>query len=481
MYKYRYEEISAEIARNITEGKLKPGHKLPSVRALKQQYNAGLSTVEKAYELLIIKGLVLSVPKSGYYVTLPGAWQSETKTPVPGSSRLRDELFKNNMLAITSSGDSLQRHRLSEFNVASPDDLFIPQKMILRNMQQVIREKGTQLLRYYPSNGSEPLKEQIVRHAALHNGTADLPGLIITDGAIQAFYIALASVTSPGDAVAIESPCVFSMLQVLRVLRLKAVEIPVIEPDGFDLDFLGESLKKIPIKAIVLTPNFHNPTGFLMSDTRKQQLLHMAKTAGIPILENDVYGDLNFSDHRPGNIGAMDDSGLVMTFSSFSKTLASGIRLGWLFAGRFFKEAEQVKFALGSTVSPLYQETMLNILSTSSYERHLRTFRAKLASQCYQTMELISTHFPEKTLISSPKGGYSIWMKVEEAIDMGKFYQHCEEIGLRFTPGYTFSNSNAFEQYFRIIFALKFTQQREEALKQTGLMAGSLSSPSAPY
>ncbi|MBC8987486.1 PLP-dependent aminotransferase family protein [Pedobacter sp. N36a] len=474
MDKYRYEEISAEIAINITEGRLKPGHKLPSVRSLKQQYKAGLSTINKAYELLIIMGLVECVPKSGYYVALRKVNTGAVVTNPPTQTRLRDELFRNNLLAITASINPGHRHSVSEFNVAAPDDLFIPQKMILRNMQQVIREKGTKLLRYYPSNGSESLKEQITKHSALNHGTFDSEGLIITDGALQAFYIALAAVTTAGDAVAIESPCVFSMLQVLTTLKLKIVEIPVLNTDGFDLGFLEETLKTIPIKAIALTPNFHNPTGFLMSDEHKLRLLEIAKMRDIPIIENDVYGDLNFGDHRPGNISSMDGSGLVMTFSSFSKTLASGIRLGWLFTGRFFKEAEQIKFSLGSTVAPVYQETMLNILSTNSYERHIRSFRMKLASQCYQTMELISTHFPEKTLISTPKGGYSIWLKMERAIDMVKFHYHCEEIGVRFTPGYTFSYSNAFEQYFRIVFAMKYTPSRENVLKQAGLFAGSV-------
>ncbi|WGQ12040.1 PLP-dependent aminotransferase family protein [Pedobacter gandavensis] len=474
MNQYRYEEISAEIAINITEGRLKPGHKLPSVRSLKQQYKASLSTINKAYELLVILGLVECVPKSGYYVALPKASTSGGLVTPPSHARLRDELFRNNLLAITASVNPSHRHSLSEFNVATPDDLFIPQKMILRNMQQVIREKGTKLLRYYPSNGSEPLKEQITRHSALNNGTFDSEGLIITDGALQAFYIALAAVTTAGDAVAIESPCVFSMLQVLTTLKLKIVEIPVLGADGFDLDFLEQTLKAIPIKAIALTPNFHNPTGFLMSDENKLRLLEMARTRDIPIIENDVYGDLNFGDHRPGNISSMDDTGLVMTFSSFSKTLASGIRLGWLFTGKFFKEAEQIKFSLGSTVAPVYQETMLKILSTNSYERHIRSFRMKLASQCYQTMELISTHFPEKTLISTPKGGYSIWLKMEKEIDMVRFHGHCEEIGVRFTPGYTFSYSNAFEQYFRIVFAVKYTPFRENVLKQAGLFAGSI-------
>ncbi|MBB2151611.1 aminotransferase-like domain-containing protein [Pedobacter gandavensis] len=472
MIKYRYEEISQEIALNITEGRLKPGHKLPSVRQLKQQYRAGLSTIQKAYELLIIMGLVESIPKSGYYVTLGKGDNNEIGFAKPSQARLRDELFKNNLEAITSNTDPLLRHRLNEFNVATPDDTFIPQKMILRNMQQVIREQGTKILRYYPSNGSEPLKDHITKRAALNHANFDAEGLIITDGALQAFYIAMAAVTSPGDAVAIESPCVFSMLQVLRTLRLKVVEIPVLDPDGFDLDFLEESLKTIPIKAIALTPNFHNPTGSLMSDENKWRLLQIAKAKDIPILENDVYGDLNFTDHRPGNISSMDDTGLVMTFSSYSKTLASGIRLGWLFTGRFFKVAEQIKFALGSTVSPVYQETMLKILATTSYERHIRTFRMKLASQCYQTMELISTHFPEKMLVSTPKGGYSIWLKMDKGMDMVKFHERCEDIGVRFTPGHTFSFSNAFDQYFRVVFAIKYTEQSLDVLKQAGQFAG---------
>ncbi|MCX2451213.1 PLP-dependent aminotransferase family protein [Pedobacter sp. PLR] len=474
MNKYRYEEISAEIALNITEGRLKPGHKLPSVRSLKQQYSAGLSTVQKAYELLIIMGLVECIPKSGYYVVLAKGWDNGSQISVPGQIRLRDELFRNNLQAISTSPDPNQRHRTSEFNVATPDDTFIPQKMILRNMQEVIREKGTKILRYYPPNGSEPLKEHITKRAALNHGNFDAEGLIITDGALQAFYIALASVTSPGDAVAIESPCVFSMLQVLRTLKLRIVEIPVLDPEGFDLNFLEETLKNIPIKAIALTPNFHNPTGFLMSDKNKLRLLQIATARDIPIIENDVYGDLNFHDHRPGNISSMDDSGLVMTFSSYSKTLASGIRLGWLFTGRYFKVAEQIKFALGSSVSPVYQETMLKILATTSYERHIRNFRMKLASQCYQTMELISTNFPDKTLISTPKGGYSIWLKLDKSIDMAKFHNHCQEIGVRFTPGHTFSFSNAFQQYFRIVFAVKYTRQSVDVLRQAGVLAGNL-------
>lgn len=466
MHRYKYEEIAAGIEANIVEGRFKPGHKLPSIRQLKNQYNIGLSTVQDAYEYLIIKGLVESVPKSGYYVALkPEKIYTAISSP---KILIRDSVFENNLSVITSNTDRQKRHSISEFNVAAPGDLLIPQKLILRTMQQVIREQGTSLLRYYPSNGSELLREHITKRAALYHTAFNAAELIVTDGALQALYIALASVAAPGDVIAIESPCVFSVLEVLRTLKLKVIEIPVHPVSGFDVDLLERAAEKTPVKAVVLTPNFHNPTGAILSEEYKRKLLTLAQAREIVIIENDVYGDLNFSGNRPGNISAMDDSGLVMTFSSYAKTLAAGIRLGWLAPGKFFKQAEQIKFSLGSTVAPVYQETMARLLSASSYDRHIRKFRMQLASQSYHTINLLSAAFPENTQISQPKGGYSLWVKLDQRFHMKHFYNQCNQIGVRFTPGAAFSFSRDFDHHFRVVFADKYTAQRENALKEAG-------------
>lgn len=480
IHKYRYEAISAEIEKNILEGRFKPGHRLPSVRELKKKYNIGVSTVQDAYEYLIIKGLVESIPKSGYYVAVnkgdqTGNSQSATNAFLkPDKALVRDAVFKNNLSVITANTDRNKKHQLNEFNVAAPGDLFVPQKLILRTMQQVIREKGTELLRYYPPNGSEFLREHITKRAVLYDTALNADELIITDGALQALYIALASVSSPGDVIAIESPCVFSVLEVLRTLKLKVVEVPVNPIYGFDVDFLKSVVENTLIKAIVLTPNFHNPTGAILSDDHKKELLDIALKREIAIIENDVYGDLNFLGNRPNNIKSIDTSGLVMTFSSYSKTLASGIRLGWLSPGRFFKQAEQVKFSLGSTVAPIYQETMAKLLSSSSYDGHVRKFRMKLAAQSFHTINLIAEYFPSETWFSKPKGGYSIWVKMDEKVNMKQFYQQCEQIGVRFTPGSTFSFSKAFDHHFRIVFANQYTAQREEVLMKIGEVAKAL-------
>ncbi len=465
MKQYKYEEIAANIESKITGGQYLPGHRLPSVRTLKAHYSTSLSTIQSAYDDLLLRGLVESVPRSGYYVSArPAATGKVTETMI-----VRDPVFRNNLAAISS--ENRQRSALSEFNVAAPGDLLLPQQLLLKTMQQVIREKGAALLKYYPANGLATLRESITKRAAHHNTRLQSDELLITDGALQAVYIALAAVCEPGDVIAIESPCIFSVLEVIRVLRLKVVEIPVRPQTGFDLDVLKEACAIHAFKAIVVTPNFHNPTGTLLTDDQKQQLLKVAQAHNIALIENDIYGELPFNGQRPSTIRSFDSSGLVMTCSSFAKSLAPGIRLGWLSAGRFFRQAEQIRFAVGSSVSPVYQETMNKILEGSAYEKHLRVFRKQLAAQCEQSLKLIRECFPAGTKVSRPGGGYHLWVQLPETLDMTAFYRFCEDTGVRFTPGSAFSFTGAYDHYFRLVFADKYTPAKVAAIRKAGSYA----------
>lgn len=195
----------------------------------------------------------------------------------------------------------------------------------------------------------------------------------------------------------------------------------------------------------------------MLADAIKVALVDVIQQYNIAVIENDIYGDLNFSGGRPSTLRSYDESGLVMTYSSYAKTLAPGIRLGWLAAGKFFKSAEQIKFSMGSTVSPIYQETVNRLLSSNSYDRHLRTFSMQLAKNAYFTINLLSEHFPKETFIISPAGGYNIWVKLPDYVDMNNFYHQCERIGVKFTPGYTFSFSSMFTNNFRVVFADKYS------------------------
>lgn len=464
MKAYKFELFTNEIEKNIREGIFKPGHKLPSVREIKEKYQLSSSTVQMGYEHLILSGSVESIPKSGYYVS--GNKQSGSKPVKTGHNPVpRDAIFSNHLALTTSLRAG---RKISEFNVAAPGDLIIPQKLLLRTMQQVIREHGAGLLRYYPASGLSSLKENIVARAVSYQTRLNSEELVITDGALQALYIALASTCEPGEVIALESPCVFSVLEVVRVLKLRVVEIPVDPFIGFDVDFFKKACEKNRIKAVVVTPNFHNPTGTLLCAEQKRMLLNIAQKHNVAVVENDIYGDIYFQGLRPSTIKSFDDSGLVLTYSSYAKTLAPGIRLGWLSSGKFMERAEQIKFALGSSVSPLYQETVSRLIQGSSYDRHVRSFRMLLAKNAHFAINLLSTHFSENICMAAPQGGYNLWIRMPENTDMKFFYEQCEKIGVRFTPGYTFSFSSAFDQYFRLVFADTFSPKRIEAIRLLG-------------
>jgi len=464
MQTYRYELFTAEIEKQIKEGVLQSGDRLPSIRELKKKFHLSTSSVQSGYEHLMIRGLVASVPGSGHFVeAIQGEDIPDMKTvllPV-----VKDAAFTHNVM-LTSA--RIKSSESSSFNAATPGDLLVPQKLILRTLQEVIREKGTSLLRYYPSNGLQELRIEIAKHMGVYGCYINPDELIITDGALQSLTIALGTVTNPGDIVAVESPCVFSVLEAVANLGLKVIEIPVHYRNGFDTAYFDQVCKENDVRALVLTPNFHNPTGIVMSDHAKKELLKTALSYQIPVIENDIYGDLYFGEKRPSCIKSFDETGLVMTFSSFSKTLAPGIRLGWLYAGKFYAQAEKIRFGFGRTVSPIYQELMLKLLQGTAYERHLRSFRKKLNQQAFQVLDVVRKAFPDGSYFHRPEGGYSIWGQLPKGTDIKAFYEYCEKNLILFTPGNTFSLSDQYSHHFRIVFADRMTSESYILLENAG-------------
>ncbi|MDN5395067.1 MAG: PLP-dependent aminotransferase family protein [Chryseobacterium sp.] len=469
MKSYKYEIFTSVIEEQIRKRILSKGQRLPSVREIKTQYNLSTSSVQSGFDHLMIKGLVESRPSSGYFVSYTpedNSFQTRVEMPLV----VRDPEFAKNIM-LTSARN--KPSEVSSFNSAAPGDLVIPQKLILRTMQEVIREKGAALLRYYPSNGLQDLRKQISKQMASHGCLMNPDELIITDGALQALTIALGAVIQPGDIVAVESPCVFSILEAVANLGLKIIEIPVHYETGFDTEYLKKVCVSNEVKAVILTPNFQNPTGIAMSDDAKKELLAVASIYQIPIIENEVYGDLYFGEKRPSCIRSFDHSGLVMTYSSFSKTLAPGIRLGWLNTGRFYSRSEKARFAMGRSVSPIYQELMLKLLQGNSYERHLRSFRKQLNRQAVELLDALRHYFPDDACFQSPQGGYSIWGKLPERTDMKAFFDYCDKNRILFTPGNTFSLTDKYSHHFRIVFADRITPESLTLLEKAGLKAKS--------
>jgi len=464
MQNFKYQIFTSIIEEQIKNGIFISGDRLPSIREIKEKYRLSTTSVQSGYDYLVMKGWVENRPRSGFFVNV------KTNEDIPENftkflPTARNPDFEKKVKLTSKSGKSFEQ---VSFNTAAPTDLLVPQKLILRKMQEVIRKKGASILRYYPANGSEILRNQIASRATKFGCKINSEQIIITDGALQALYIALASVTESGDVIALESPCIFSVLEVISNLKLKVIEIPVHYKNGFDVDYLKDILSKNNIRAVVVTPNFHNPTGILMSDETKKELALIAQNNEIPIIENDIYGDLYFDRERPLTVCNFDTDGWVMTYSSFSKTLAPGIRLGWLSAGRFFEQAERMKFSLGKSVAPIFQEVMIQLLEENSYDRHLRSFRKQLEIQCVELLNILRSYFPKDCYFHRPHGGYSIWGRLPKEVNMPDFYKFCENQKIAFTPGDTFSYTDAYSHHFRIIFADRITSESILRLREIG-------------
>lgn len=462
MKEYKYSVFTNMIESGISKGLLKAGDKLPSIRSVKAEYNLSTTSVQSGYDYLVSKGLVKSIPRSGYIIA---EYLKEIVPSTALNTIVKDAVFREKVM-LTSK--RLEHSESVSLNVATPADIFIPQNLILKTMQEVVREKGASLLRYYPNSGLLRLRELITKRYALHGAYLQSEELIITDGALQALYIALSSITCPGDIIAVESPCVFSILEVIANLGLRTIEIPISFPNGLDIELLEKVCIEHAVKAIVVTPNFHNPTGILMSDEQKKQVYEIAVAHNVPIVENDIYGDLYFEGNRPTNIRNYDTKGLVLTYSSFSKTLAPGLRIGWLAAGQYFAKVERLKFSLGRSVTPINQEVVIKLLQSTNYDKHLRGFRSKLAQQAVLLKEQFTTCFPSGLITSCPKGGYSLWCELSAHVDITLFYKKSEEVGVSFTPGETFSFTDWYDTCFRAVFSHQLTPGNLESIQRLG-------------
>jgi DNA-binding transcriptional MocR family regulator len=410
----RYERYAQEIANLIRAQTLRPGDRLPSVRQASASRKISPATVFAAYYLLEDQGLIVARARSGYYVkpqALP--LQAEPVTAPPGAQSTPVEISA----LVFAVLESTRQADVVPLGSAFPSPTLFPLDKLARCLTPAMRKLAPERLVEDLTQGNERLRRQIsLRYAT--SGTAVEPDeVVITHGAMEALNLCLQAVTQPGDVVAVESPTFYSALQALERLNLRAVEVATHPRDGIDLDSLAAVLQSHPVKACWFMPSFQNPLGSLMPPSRKQALVELLARHQVPLIEDDVYGELYFGLNRPPPAKAFDQQGLVMHCSSFSKCLAPGYRVGWVAAGRFAGQVQRLKLMTTLSTAIPSQLAISEFLQGGGYERHLRQLRLTLAAQQALALRLIAEHFPAGTRVTRPQGGYFLWLELPAHID----------------------------------------------------------------
>src|SRR5436309_3193238 len=322
-----YKQVALRISELIKHGTLRPGERIPSVRALSERESVSISTVMQAYRVLESRGLIEARPQSGYYVRAK-LW---APPPEPGKSRPTRSTTRVSVNELVMDVLQATHHPgLVGFGAAMPSMQLLPIQQFNRTIASVARRYPQQCNSCDIPPGNLNLRTQIARRAMESGCTLAPDEIVTTCGCQEALNLCLRAVAKPGDTIAIESPTYYGILQIIEALGMKACEIPTYPREGICLDELAQRLKNCRIKACLFTPNFSNPLGSCMPDEKKKELVKILAEREIPLIEDDLYGTLSHSPQRPKVAKAFDAEGWVLLCDSFTKTLSPGYRVGWL-------------------------------------------------------------------------------------------------------------------------------------------------------
>ena len=465
----RYERHADSIAELIHSGALRPGERLPSVREASRARGVSPSTVFQAYYLLEAQGLIHARPRSGYYVTarMPPAAGLRSGEPHPSQPRSSSTEVAVSELVFDVLGSARERG-LVPLGSAFPGLELFPLERLARCLSSGMRRLDPWDIVQSLSLGDARLRQQIALRYGLHGVAVHADEVIVTNGAMEALNLCLEAVTRPGDVVAVESPTFYAALQALERRNLQALEIATHPRDGIDLAALAHALEHHPVRACWLMPSFQNPLGSLMPENRKRELVALLTRHQVPLIEDDVYGELHFAPRRPLPAKAFDAEGLVMHCSSFTKCLAPGYRVGWVAAGRFAKAVERLKLMTTLATATPSQQALSEYLAQGGYERHLRQLRSSLARQQDRALAAIARHFPAGTRVSRPEGGYFVWVELPAGTNALALHRKALEHGISLAPGQIFSADQRFAHCVRINYGHPAHSGFDEALRVVG-------------
>lgn len=468
MSELRYEKLADDVAGLISGGVLRAGERLPSVRRLAQERRVSISTAVQAFRQLEMRGLVEARPQSGFFVrarpqalaTPDGRATPEMPVVVDVNQRLVEVLQAN------------QRPGVVPLGAALPAPSLLPIAALNRRYASVAR-RFPHLLdgASHTDINDPPLVRQLVRRSLAWGGPLDAGEIVVTNSCTEAMSLCLRAVTRPGDTVAIESPAYYVMLQLIESLGLKALEIPTDPETGLSVAALDLATRDGKVAAVLLVPNASNPLGSVMPDESKRKLVQLMAARKVPVIEDDIYGDLCYDAQRPWPLKAFDTAGNVMLCASFSKSLSPALRLGFIAAGKYRAAVALQKMLASGGTNPITQRVVAEMFESGAYERQVRGLRRQYQGQVEQTMAAVARHFPAGTRMARPRGGFVLWVELPGAIDTAALWRRAIAAGIAFVPGDLFSPSGLYRNCLRLNCGNPWSESIEAGVRRLGEMA----------
>lgn len=473
---FQYQKVAQDLRQLIEQNYYSAGDKLPGVREMSRQRDVSVVTVVSAYRILEDEGYLDARPKSGYFVRNRPNIERIGKIDVKKENMPCSVTGQELVLAMTKAATDPHCIKLGS---AVPGSFYLPSREVEKALRDASKRRD-KILTYCLPGGEPELKNQIARRMVDTGYVGSPEDIIITNGCQEALTVALKATTQPGDLVAIESPTFYGLLQVIDLLGLKAIEVETDPEQGMCPISLKRSLEKWDVKACLVTPNFHNPYGFLMTDERKNQLVDVAEEFQIPIIEDDTYGDLSFDNKRPSSLIGLRPSADIIYCSTYSKTISPDLRVGWMVSSRRTTKLDYLKFAMNLTAPSVTQLATASILGSGKYEKYLRRVRSEYSVAINRALGAIEQNLKGIVKVSNPKGGFLLWLEFPEHVDCVEIAGLALKKGISIAPGIVFSPSAQHRNYMRISCAGVLESKLEETIRTlSGVIKNHLKNKSA--
>jgi len=454
-----YRQLYDQIAEQIRSGRMARGTRLPATRELAGLLGLNRATISAAYEMLEAEGLISGHVGRGSFVT-------------GGAETGRAGVDWNAVLDrgdAPVAGPSFAGREVIRFVVSQPSQDLFPLDAFRASCAAVLeRHDLGDVLQLGSPSGYEPLRRHLFEEARREGTAGPADDLLITNGCQQALDLIGRVLLRPGDTVAVEDPIYPGLKNLLAGMGAQLLGLPVAS-DGLEVELATRILARERPRFLVVTSDFQNPTGATIPQPAREALLAAAHAASVPVVENDVYGDLRYHGQPVPPLKQLDARGGTVLLRSFSKVSFPGLRVGWVLGPKaLIERLRNAKQASDLHTDQLSQAVLLEFAETGRLEAHRARVLQAGAERLAATLDACRDHLPRGSRWSRPEGGMNVWVRLPAPLDTGDLLARAQRAGVAYLPGRYFEVSRRQAGALRLSFAGLTPEQIRKGIEILG-------------